>query len=225
MAKTSDSDVSDLATEISQLLKTTGLTAAAASRAIGRGKDYLRDILDGRKLTIKPDDLQKLRDLAQADKEISEQVAAEDEFPEIAGKVSAGVWIDVGVAPSDTDRRLSPIPFDPRYPRRSQYDLCVEGNSINRFARDGALLRCVDIVGPGIEIRDGDYVIVRRTAGLGTVETTAKRLRLTKTGRELWPDSDDPRYQTPIIIPNGGEDGDIEVQIVALVLYQFSQAR
>ena len=44
-------------------------------------------------------------------------------------------------------------------------------------------------------------------------------------GRELWPDSDDPRYQTPIIIPNGGEDGDIEVQIVALVLYQFSQAR
>jgi SOS-response transcriptional repressor LexA len=145
----------------------------------------------------------------------------------IVGKVAAGVWHEVRY----TDRppqvaAVSALPPDPRFPISAQYDLIVEGSSLNRFAKDGQYLRCVDILKSGAEINDGDLVIVVRTKDSFLYETTAKRLRIRRGRYELWPDSDDPAWQEPIVIKALGDDmTDGEIRITALVLYAYTPAK
>ena len=153
------------------------------------------------------------------------QIADESDLPRVLGEVGAGKWHEVdGLAQIDFEQEPSPFPPDPKYPISAQFDLVVRGSSINRFARDGMRLRCVDIAKAAIDPYDEDLVIVRRTKGDGLVETTAKRIRRRGPVIELWPDSDDPRWQTPERIdtrhPPAGE-----AQIVALVLYAYSPIR
>ncbi len=113
----------------------------------------------------------------------------------------------------------------PRYPIDAQYDLIVRGTSINRFAHDGYRLRVVDTQKTGLEVPEGGYAIVRRFRDDGQiVETTAKRLKRRSDGKfELWPDSSDPQWQTPIIM---GSDPEREiVEVIAMVLYSYRSAR
>lgn len=134
----------------------------------------------------------------------------------VLGDVAAGVWVEEAMAIAEADAPVSVFPADPRYPIAAQYDLTVRGTSLNKVARDGDMLRCVDIAKAGIEVRDGDLVIVRRTQG-HLVELTCKKVRRRASGRvELWPDSTDPRWQEPVTV--GGEDA---VEIVALALYSY----
>lgn len=135
----------------------------------------------------------------------------------VLGDVAAGVWLENVMALAVEDAPDSVFPPDPRYPIEAQYDLNVRGSSLNRVARDGDMLRCVDIVRAGIEPREGDLVIVKRTRGQ-LVELTAKRVRRRPGGPiELHPDSTDPRWQEPLRL-GYGED---EVQIIALALYSY----
>lgn len=64
----------------------------------------------------------------------------------ILGKVAAGNWLNTAVAAQNASKGpLSPLPPDPRYPVTAQFDLMVEGSSINRFAQDGQYLGSVSV--------------------------------------------------------------------------------
>ena len=61
-------------------------------------------------------------------------------FIPILGEVAAGLWLDRKHFDTPLEKRpASPFPPDPRYPIKSQFDLVVRGESLNRFARDGDL--------------------------------------------------------------------------------------
>ncbi len=74
-------------------------------------------------------------------------------------------------------------------------------------------------------MRDGDMVIFERAREGGQlIETTAKRVRRRGPMLELWPESDDPRWQDPLRIDirhvQDGENG----RVIARVLYAYKPA-
>lgn len=146
----------------------------------------------------------------------------------IVGRVAASVFVE-----QDTNQEaemdlsnlpISPFPPDPLYPIRSQFDLVVQGTSIDRFARDGDRIRCVKLVESGLEWADGDLVVVERRRD-GLLETTAKRIWRKNGSVELWPDSDDMRWQTPIVLSAESTESNDSISITALVLWSYRPAR
>ena len=141
----------------------------------------------------------------------------------VRGEVAAGLWIDSGLDGAETfTLRPSPFPPDGRYPTAAQFDLVVRGTSIDRFAREGQILRCVTLDGYRRDLADNQLVIAERFRG-DLRERTAKRWKTSKGRLELWPDSDDPRWQEPLIVDpeTGDADGDL-VKIFGVVLYVFA---
>ena len=134
---------------------------------------------------------------------------------ELHGEVAGGSWHEI-TENQNMDLERVPVAPDPRYPTDAQYALKVRGSSINRIARDGSILVCVDIMAAGIEIRDRDLVVVERRRG-SLVETTVKRVRKAKGALELWPESDDPAHQERLTLAH--RKGDAEVSIKALVIW------
>lgn len=148
----------------------------------------------------------------------------------VVGEVAAGSWREVAESGMDSDWGFAPIespfPPDPRYPITAQFDVIVKGTSINRFARDGENLRCVNLVNSTAVVEDDDLVIVRRKRFDGQmIETTAKRVKRRDGVFELWPDSDDERWQEPIVLDPKKAPAGEEAEILALVLYAYHPAR
>lgn len=136
----------------------------------------------------------------------------------LIGDVAAGVWYEI---PENQDMEYERVPIapDPRYPPDSQYALKIRGNSVNRIAKDGTIVHCVDIADAGIDVRDGDLVWVERHRG-GLVEATIKRIRKTNGTVELWPESDDPLHQEKLTLK--GPKGDTEAILKGLVLFTLN---
>lgn len=131
----------------------------------------------------------------------------------IVGDVAAGVWTEPSVT-------FEPIPstvvVDSRWPANSVFLLRVKGTSINRQARDGDLVLCLDKFAAPRNFQDGDWVVAERIDAEGRRETTVKRVQGNqRTGFVLLPDSDDPAHQSAI--PIDGDDG-VEVVVRAFVL-------
>lgn len=160
--------------------------------------------------------------MRDGEKRLTEGEPKELPFIPILGKVAAGSFIDVIVLQHEKPK-ASAFPPDPRFPIESQFDLVVEGSSINRFAQEGDIIRCVDIRSSGIDVRDGDMVIVERACDTSLRETTAKRLRIKGDVFELWPESTDPLWQEPYRIVNGGHDQHDEISIIARVLWKYRE--
>lgn len=135
----------------------------------------------------------------------------------LIGEIAGGVWAEVDS--HDAEVEYVPVAPDPRYPASAQYALKVRGNSVNKVARDGIVVICVDVMGAGIEIRENDLVWVERRQG-HLVEATVKRIRKGKDGLELWPESDDPRHQEKV--PVRPAKGDAEVEIKGLVIATYN---
>jgi hypothetical protein len=131
----------------------------------------------------------------------------------IIGEVAAGLWMDCSEYSFDPERY--DVPADPRFSADQQFLLRIRGNSINRRAPEGSLIRCVTMFAAPREARDGDWVVVRRQRADGTIETTVKRYCVRDGVVELWPDSDDARYQTALRLDAHECD---EISIVAFVL-------
>jgi SOS-response transcriptional repressor LexA len=137
----------------------------------------------------------------------------------VIGIVRAGTWQDVDAGDSGM---FQVVPAAPGEPAEWQYAFTVEGNSLNRIAKSGSILVCLDFIKSRVEIQDSDLVIVERSRfGGQMVERTGKRVRKTTSGFELWPDSDDPAHQEPILLD--GHDGADEVRVVAKVLWIMSK--
>lgn len=135
----------------------------------------------------------------------------------VTGKVAANTWLSV----DDMDFGYDDIDYVPSasgYPVELQFALKVEGNCLNKIADHGDILICLDTVKTGIDADDNDLVIVERSRFEGQmIERTAKRLRRTADGFELWPESHDPNHQEPIKL-NRPTNGD-EVRIAGKVLW------
>ncbi len=135
----------------------------------------------------------------------------------VTGKVAANTWLSV----DDMDFGYDDIEYVPSasgYPVELQFALKVEGNCLNKVANHGDRLICLDIAKTGVETEDGDLVIVERSRFEGQmIERTAKRLRRTADGYELWPESTDPAHQEPIKL-HRVDNGD-HVRIIGKVLW------
>lgn len=133
----------------------------------------------------------------------------------VIGRVAGGVWKEGSVSFKPYSR---PVAADPNYPVEAQRLYQVDGQSVNRVARDGQYLHAVDIHVAGIEPKHGNLVVVRRMAH-GLAEYTAKVLISHDGGWILRPRSDDPDWQEDI--PVGGDDG-TEVEITDVVIAVWS---
>ena len=132
----------------------------------------------------------------------------------LLGEIAGGVWHEV-TETQEMEYKLVPVAPDARYPVECQYALQVRGHSVNRIAKDGTILHCVDILGAGIELRNNDLVWIERRRG-ALVEATVKRVRKGKEGLELWPESDDPAHQQKLTLSQ--RRGEAEITIKGLVI-------
>lgn len=136
----------------------------------------------------------------------------------ILGSIRAGSWLEVDQLDSATDQEYQHIPALLDYPLDWQYAFTVEGTSLNKRAEEGDILQCVDLIKSGLDVEDNRLVIVERTKHEGSmIERTAKRVRKTSSGFELWPESTDPAHQEPIVL-NGAESHE-EIRIKAVVIW------
>lgn len=112
------------------------------------------------------------------------------------------------------------VPAVPRrdIPVAAQYAVLVDGPSVNQRIPDGAFAICARYDSYPGGAQHGQLVhVVRERAGLH--ENTIKELRYTRDGQELWPCSNDQRYQERITL-DSGTDGEV-VRIVGVVIGQF----
>lgn len=141
---------------------------------------------------------------------------------DLKGQVAAGLWMEAGLFETDAVRKAT-ISGDLRFPSECQYLLEINGESLNRIARNGDLILCLDYLDAGIEIKSGDLVVVERSRDGGhTIERTAKRIIRRDNVIELQPESDDPRFQEPVVFNEHDEEA-TEVRIIAKILSVIRQ--
>ena len=134
----------------------------------------------------------------------------------VSGIVRAGAWQDVNTGDGGLYKYV-PAALD--YPSEWQFAYTVEGTSLDKIAVAGDILICLDLIKSGINLADRDLVILERSRFAGQmVERTGKRLHQTVRGFELWPESNDPAHQEPIIM-NGHESEAEEIRVTAKVIW------
>ena len=134
------------------------------------------------------------------------------------GSVQAGVWVDR--ANEAAHEMGTDVPASANFPAECQRAYTVVGDSINKIASHGAILVAVEYNCDQckIEPKDNDLAIVERSRLDGRqIEITAQRLRKTTKGIELWPESEDPRFQDPASLEDTGDDE--KINIVAKVIW------
>lgn len=135
----------------------------------------------------------------------------------VRGKVAANTWMDVDDMDFSYDDMES-VPSLSGYPPSWQFGLKVDGNCLNKIANHGDVLVCLDTIAAQLDIAENDLAIVERRKFNGQmVQRTAKRVRRSAKGFELWPESTDPSHQEPILLYETvlGED----ITIIGKVLW------
>lgn len=209
---------------LSEQLERKGVSQSALARALGLHPTMINKVINGRRrLTVEemtaaarfleappPIDTGSSQDAAAS----TPQNAYRSKIP-VLGTVAAGIWREV----DDETFDPIPIPPDPGLPPDALYGLIVHGTSINRIAEEGDIVVCLDHAKVGFDISEGDLVVVeRRRHQEGLREVTAKRVRRKNGSIELWPDSNDPRWQEPILLNPSEEDSDdMEVRLLARI--------
>lgn len=125
------------------------------------------------------------------------------ESVEVVGVVQAGLFTEA--LEWDAARRYSiKMPVNDGYPSAlKRYALEVRGESMNRVFPDGSLVSVIDFDELGRPPETGDYVVVMRRDKHGAgFEATIKAIQIRDDGSAcLWPQSTDPDFQQPFILP------------------------
>jgi hypothetical protein len=149
-----------------------------------------------------------------------------------AAQIEAGLEAIIGARPAQImdGRALRPaseavvglvsIPHDSRYPQVAQFVLVVEGESVNRVARDGDRLLCVDIDMLGLPPGQGDLVLIERNGAMGN-ETSIRRLRRIGRCIALSFDSTHADWRETMIFPEGTGLSAHGVRVLAKALFVF----
>lgn len=207
-----------------------GKKKGGLARVLGRSGSMVTLMLQGKR-QVKADELPKIakyieEPLPPSLYEFAEERSHAAEPPiadlPIVGTVEAGAWREVENV--RVPKRSTAAARDPNFPEAEQFLLRVSGDSMNAATPtpicDGALIRCVSWADTGMMLRNDLLVVVeRRDAGGQRVETTVKRVKVTRQGYELHPESTNPKHK-PIIIPRNDEHhevSDVETVVRALV--------
>jgi SOS-response transcriptional repressor LexA len=148
--------------------------------------------------------------------DISAELFEVGEIP-VIGEVAAGLWMEVTDTPEEP---LEMLPFLPVLSTKVSYALRVRGNSMDKTAPDGSYLMCAALKDTGAAIEDDDLVIVERLRAQRSLhEVTVKRVRRKNDGLVLLPESTDPRWK-PVEIHSGNTSSeDMEVRVLAHVVW------
>jgi transcriptional regulator with XRE-family HTH domain len=133
-------------------------------------------------------------------------------------KVQAGLWFEIDAEEPPEQIQLGVLP-DPRFAKAPQWLEKVVGDSVDLKIPPGHYAHVIDAIEIGYAPRDGDWVVVerRRDQG-GTRERTIKQVAVKNGLVQLWPRSRNPKWAEPIDLCAGARSGDIEVEIVGLVV-------
>lgn len=227
--KHSPSMDSTLQKNVRDAMDALGLNAFQTAKKAGLGDSFVRDILRGKTRSPSAVNLAKLASALHSTPEallgrpIGEStiraVSAKVQGVPVLGKVSASAWYTVDDAEPEIDEdNVERVPSVSGYPVDWQFGMIVEGNCLNKIAADGDRLVCLDLIKSQIDIQEDDLVIIERRKFDGQMrQITAKRVRRTREGYELWPESTDPAHQEPIKL-----DGKLlgeEIRLWAKVLW------
>lgn len=208
----------------------------AAATAAGMERTFIRDIVDGRKTTVRQSSLAKL---AKALQWTPQQLSAALEglppgvVPEVTtsssplvpvrlqGTVEAGAWRDAEDLNQDEPVLLYE-PRDPDFPQARMMAFDVSGTSMNalkpRPILPGDRVIAVDFEDTGLAVREGMVAIVRQTrAGGQLIEWSIKQVALFDDRIELQPRSTEAKHK-PIVVTRDlqADDGRV-VEIIGLV--------
>lgn len=218
---------STLRKRLKERMDALGMNARETALRAGLGESFVRDILRGKTRSPTAANLAKLATALQTtiehlhgrsiDESTVRPVSARVAGVAVIGRVAANTWFTADDLEQDGDD-VESVPSVSGYPVEWQFGMIVEGNCLNKIANDGDRLVCLDLIKSQIDVSDGDLVIVERLRYGGQMrQRTAKRVRRTRDGYELWPESTDPAHQEPIKIGDA-PDGD-EIRIWAKVLW------
>jgi DNA-binding XRE family transcriptional regulator len=129
----------------------------------------------------------------------------------VIGEVAGGVWKEGSIEFVPVKMPVAP---HPDYPVKAQRLYVVRGTSVNRVVADGEYIHCVSVHESGIEPQHGDLVVVRRMQH-DMAEYTAKRLVRSGHQLVLRPESNDPAWQSDIVV-NGDDSTLIEITDVVI---------
>lgn len=195
-------------------LKKPGKTKSGLAEAMGIWPSGVTSLLKGER-QLKAEEAQKAAAYLEMEHFGSPLSAVQETVitcVKITGEVAGGIWAEPRVAYQE---EMTDVPLDPRWPADAIYLLRVKGTSVNRKARDGDLVLCLDAWAAPRSAMPGDWVIMERERN-GLIETTVKRVAEGRDGSYvLRPDSDDPTFQTTFAI--GESDGEV-VRLKAFVL-------
>lgn len=209
--------------KLKQALAEKGLSMTRASLQVGMNKTYLQQFIKKGTPDKLPEDiryqLSEITGLTDEDLGGSLRLPSRQPMSEgqlvVRGQVRAGAWLDIDIPMDDGAERYVNMGPDSRY-RVPQFALEVVGTSMNRYVQEGGFVIVASWPELGRELRDNDVVVVRRERAK-TYEVTLKRAKATKKGWELWPDSDDPRWQTPVRF----DEKDIICTVIGLVIGRY----
>lgn len=172
-----------------------GKTQGELAERLGIARTGVNNIAAGRR-RIFAEELPVIIDYLEIDGafELAPQASAINLLA-LSGTIEAGVWREADMHQANPEKMYPKFPTQ-RYANAPQYLLELRGESMNRHYRSGDVIYCVPL--DHATLSDGAHVHVERTDADGRVETTLKVYRETPNGIELRPDSDDPRFQTPI---------------------------
>lgn len=145
--------------------------------------------------------------------------ASEQAFLPIRYRVQAGHWLKHDDAVQDFGETY-PVSPNPRFAGHPQWLEEVVGDSADRVIPDGSFIHVVDAISIGYEPRNGNWVVVQRTRHGGmTYERSVKQVAIKGRRVELWPRSNNPKWDEPLNLMGSAVDGEeIEVAVVGLVI-------
>jgi transcriptional regulator with XRE-family HTH domain len=133
-------------------------------------------------------------------------------------RVQAGLWYEIDAEEPPEQTTLGVLP-DPRFAKAPQWLEKVVGDSVDVKIPPGHYAHVIDAIEIGYAPRDGDWVVVERRREQGGVrERTIKQVEVKNGTVKLWPRSRNPKWAEPLDLSAGAGNGDIEVEIVGLVV-------
>jgi transcriptional regulator with XRE-family HTH domain len=192
---------------LQQALQGAGVSQVALQKQLGLPEGSLSKVLKGER-RLKEYEIDELAEALKtpppAQKSLV-QVAPSANVGHIAPVKSiaaAGRWLDPG-ARMTTDAAPVPRRMEPKFKFIEQYSLRVEGTDFNKIFHHGEYVVFAPFKAFRAEPLDGDIVHVERLdTRKNLIEHTIRRVRVDDAGQvTLWPESDDPEWQTPIPYP------------------------
>lgn len=127
----------------------------------------------------------------------------------VVGRVQAGYWTAAHEWPID-ERFSVAVPPLRSYPGLRRYGLVITGQSMNRVYPENTIAICAKYLDLGRAPLPGDRVVcIRRDPASEDFEATIKEYQPGLDGQHmLWPRSNDPAHQAPIMLPGPPEAGE-----------------